>query len=73
MTEVEQPVVIIIVSPDGNFITIDQVSHDSSGNYSTIVNAGGTMNSSGEYEIRAQYGVNQITSTFDFTKNWGLI
>jgi hypothetical protein len=31
------------------------------------------MNSNGEYEIRAQYGVNQITSTFDFTRNWGLV
>jgi hypothetical protein len=61
--------VIIIVSPDGNLTTIDQVSHDSSGNYSTTVTAGGTINSSGEYEIRAQYGANQITSTFDFTRN----
>ena len=68
-TEHEQPVVILIVSPDGNLVSIDQVSHDSSGNYSTTVTAGGTMNSNGEYEVRAQYGVNQITSTFDFTRN----
>jgi hypothetical protein len=31
------------------------------------------MNSSGEYEVRAQYGVHKITSTFVFTSNWGLI
>jgi hypothetical protein len=31
------------------------------------------MNSNGEYEVRAQYGVSKITSTFDFTRNWGLI
>jgi hypothetical protein len=27
------------------------------------------MNSSGEYEVRAQYGANKITSTFSFTSN----
>ena len=69
LTEYEQPVVILIVSPDGNLVSIDQVSHDSSGNYSTTVNAGGTMNSSGEYEVHAQYGVSKITSTFSFTSN----
>ena len=69
MAEYEQPVVILIVSPDGNLVSIDQVSHDSSGNYSTIVTAGSTMNSNGEYEVRAQYGASKITSTFDFTRN----
>jgi inosine-uridine nucleoside N-ribohydrolase len=56
LAEYEQPVVLMIVSPDGNIVTIQQVMPDSSGNYSTIVKSGGTMNSSGEYEIRAQYG-----------------
>ncbi|MBT7252766.1 MAG: hypothetical protein HN875_03410, partial [Candidatus Nitrosopelagicus sp.] len=69
LTEYEQAVVILIVSPDGNLVTIDQVSPDSSGNYSTTVIAGGTMNSNGEYEVRAQYGASKITSTFDFTRN----
>jgi hypothetical protein len=61
--------VILIVSPDGNLVNIAQVSIDSSGNYSTTVTAGGTMNSNGEYEVRAQYGVHKITSTFVFTSN----
>jgi hypothetical protein len=69
LTEYEQAVVILIVSPDGNLVTIDQVSPDSSGNYSTTVIAGGTMNSNGEYEVRAQYGASKITTTFDFTRN----
>ena len=54
LAEFEQPVVLMIVSPDGNIVTIQQVMPDSSGNYSVTVKAGGTMNSSGEYEIRAQ-------------------
>jgi hypothetical protein len=62
----EQAVSIVVVSPNGNMVFIDQVLPDSSGNYSTILAAGGTMNSSGEYEIRAQYGVQKITSTFNF-------
>ena len=69
LTEYEQAVVILIVSSDGNIVTIDQVLPDSSGNYSTTVTAGGTMNSNGEYEVRAQYGGSKITSTFDFTRN----
>jgi hypothetical protein len=69
LTEYEQPVVIMIVSPDGNLVTIDQVSHDSSGNYSTSVIAGGLMNSNGEYEVRVQYGAHKITAAFDFTRN----
>ena len=73
LSEYEQPVVLMIVSPDGNLVTIDQVLTDSSGNYSTTVNAGGTMNSNGEYEVRAQYGPHKITTVFDFTRNWGLI
>jgi hypothetical protein len=56
LSQFEQPVVLMIVSPDGNIVNVQQISHDSSGNYSTIVKAGGTMNSNGEYEIRAQYG-----------------
>ena len=56
----------MIVSPEGNIVTIQQILPDSSGNYSTTVKAGGTMNSSGEYEIRAQYGAQKITSTFSF-------
>ena len=66
LAQYEQPVVLMIVSPDGNIVTIQQVMPDSSGNYSVTVTAGGTMNSSGEYEIRAQYGAQKITATFDF-------
>ena len=66
LAEYEQPVVLMIVSPDGNIVTIQQVMPDSSGNYSTTVKAGGTMNSSGEYEIRAQYGAQKITGSFNF-------
>jgi len=66
LSEFEQPVVLMIVSPDGNIVTVQQVMPNSDGYYSTIVKAGGTMNSNGEYEIRAQYGAQKITGTFNF-------
>ncbi len=66
LAEYEQPVVLMVVSPDGNIVTVQQVMPDSEGNYSTIVKAGGTMNSNGDYEIRAQYGAQKITTTFNF-------
>ena len=69
LAEYEQPVTIMVVGIDGgsvNIVAVAQVLPDSSGNYSTTVKAGGSMNSSGEYEVRAQYGAQKITSTFNF-------
>jgi len=66
LSEYEQAVSVMVVSPNGNMVFIDQVLPDSSGNYSTTLTTGGTMNSSGEYEIRAQYGAQKITTTFSF-------
>ena len=69
LAEYEQPVTIMVVGIDGgsvNIVAVAQVLPDSSGNYSTTVKAGGSMNSSGEYEVRAQYGAQKITSTFSF-------
>ena len=66
LAEFQQPVVLMIVSPDGNIVNVQQVMPDSDGFYSATVKAGGTMNSSGEFEIRAQYGAQKITGTFDF-------
>jgi len=67
LSQFEQPVTVMVVSSDGNIVNIQQILPDSSGNYSTAVKAGGTMNSSGEYEVRAQYGAQKITTTFSFT------
>ena len=46
LSEYEQAVSVMVVSPNGNMVFIDQVLPDSSGNYSTTLTAGGTMNSS---------------------------
>ena len=67
LAEYAQSVTIVIVSPDGNIVSIAQVNPSSDGTYSTTLKAGGTMTVSGEYELRAQYGAQKITNTFVYT------
>jgi len=76
LTEYEQSVTVMVVSNAGenvNIVAVAQVLPDSSGNYSTTVKAGGTMNSSGEYEVRAQYNGQKITNTFNFISDDGSV
>ena len=68
LSQFEQDVTIIVSNPIGNFVNVNQISHDDQGNYSMTFTSGGKyMTSSGEYEIRAQYGAQKITTTFSFT------
>ena len=72
LSESTIPVTFIVVDPNGTIVKIGQLEHDSQGNFSTIVPTGGTMNTSGEYEIRANYGnISKSTTTFDFTAAGG--
>ena len=66
-----QSVTIVVVSPDGNIVTIAQVIPNTDGSFSTTVKAGGTMSVNGDYEIRAQYGAQKITNTFIYTGGSG--
>ena len=62
------PITFIVVDPNGTIVKIGQLEHDSQGNFSTTIPTGGTMNTSGEYEIRANYGkIAKTTATFTFT------
>ena len=69
LAEYAQSVTVMVVSPDGNIVNISQIVPNSSGDYSTSLKAGGTMNTAGEYEVRAQYGSHKITTVFDLTSN----
>ena len=62
-------VTLWIYSPNGNIVTVHQVMPDSDGSYSATVIAGGTMNSGGEYEIRAQYGNVDVFKSIRITNN----
>jgi len=50
LAEYSQSVTIVVVSPDGNIVTIAQVIPSSDGTYSITMKAGGTMNASGDYK-----------------------
>ena len=67
----EQPVLIRIVDPGNNIVTIQQVTVDALGNYSTEVIAGGTWKTAGEYTIFVNYGAQKAESTFEFTGGEG--
>lgn len=67
LAEYSQLVTIVVVSPDGNIVTIAQVVPDSDGHYSTSLKAGSTMTVSGDYEISAQYGSAKTTNTFYYS------
>jgi hypothetical protein len=67
ISENKQDVIIIVSNPIGNFVKINQISHDDLGNYSMTFSSGGPyMTASGEYKIQASYGAQKITSTFQF-------
>jgi len=61
------PVTIILVDSTRNIVSIAQVMPNSAGDYSHSIIAGGTMNTSGDYEIRVQYGIQKSSTTFLFT------
>jgi len=61
------PVTVITIGPDGNIVGIVQVTPDTSGEFSHSIIAGGTMNTTGEFEVSAQYGTKKSTTTFTFT------
>ena len=52
LAEYSQSVTIVVVSPDGNIVSIAQITPGSDGTYSTVLKAGGTMSVNGDYEIQ---------------------
>jgi len=67
LADYPQSVTIVIVSPDGDMVSISQVLPNANGTFSTTVKAGNAMTVSGDYEIRVQYGSQKTTNTFVFT------
>ena len=60
-------VIIVIKSPDKNIVSIASAIPNSDGSYSTTIKAGGTMNSSGSYEVKVEYGTAKATNTFYYS------
>ena len=58
------PVLITVLSPNRNLVSIDQISPDASGSFTSIISIGGPMwKQDGVYSIIAQQGSDQINKT----------
>ena len=61
------PVTVLVKSPLGNLVSVDQIEVDSDGNYQTDMKTGGSlMASSGEYTIEVNYGSVSQSTTFEY-------
>ena len=59
-------VTIIISSPNGNIVTILQISPSSDGNYSASFTAGGMMKDKGDYTVKAKWGAQANETEFKY-------
>jgi len=59
-------VTIMVIAPNGNLVTVAQVSPDSDGNYSTTMVAGGMINVEGDYTVKAKWGAQANQTEFKY-------
>ena len=59
-------VTIVITAPNGNIVTILQISPSSDGNYSDSFTAGGMMKDDGDYTVKANWGAQSNQTMFKF-------
>ena len=71
ISEFKMPVTIKVQKQDGSLVGLDQVMIDRDGDFSTIINPGGAMTSSGDYTITATYNNNEGKTTFTYTGGSG--
>jgi len=66
-TDYRVDIVIRIISPNGNIVSVAQITPDSNGTYEkTFVAAGPLWKSAGEYSVEAKYGGQEAQTTFEF-------
>ena len=64
-------VTIIVISPNGNLVTVAQVSPNSDGNYSTTMVAGGMISTEGDYTVKAKWGAQSNQTVFKYAGSSG--
>ena len=57
---------ILVLSPNGNIVTIAQVTPSSDGNYSTTVKAAGMISDEGDYTVKAKWGAQSNQTVFKY-------
>jgi len=59
-------VTIVITSPNGNIVRVDQVSPNSDGDYSASFKAGGMMKDVGDYTVKVRWGPQSNQTEFQY-------
>jgi len=59
-------VTLMVIAPNGNLVTVAQVSPDSDGNYSTTMVAGGMINAEGDYTVKVKWGAQANQTEFKY-------
>ena len=59
-------VTIVITAPNGNLVTVLQISPSSDGNYSDSFTAGGMISAEGDYTVKAKWGAQSNQTTFEY-------
>jgi len=59
-------VTIVITAPNGNLVTVLQISPSSDGNYSDSFTAGGMINAEGDYTVKAKWGAQSNQTMFKY-------
>ena len=64
-------VTIVITAPNGNLVTVLQISPSSDGNYSDSFTAGGMINAEGDYTVKAKWGAQSNQTMFKYGGSTG--
>ena len=59
-------VTIVITAPNGNLVTVLQISPSLDGNYSDSFTAGGMINAEGDYTVKAKWGAQSNQTVFKY-------
>jgi len=74
LSEYPTPVTLMIVSPDGNIVKIDQLTLNSSNEFSTTLVAGGPLwKAGGDYTVKVNYGAQKAETNFNYAGGSGSI
>jgi len=59
-------VTIVIIAPNGNLVTVLQISPSSDGNYSDSFTVGGMISAEGDYTVKAKWGAQSNQTVFKY-------
>jgi len=65
-------VTIVITAPNGNLVTVLQISPSSDGNYSDSFTVGGMISAEGDYTVKAKWGAQSNQTTFEYGGSSGV-